>query len=112
MTCLYASDYGAADPGFVASRAADTLIKGFESHAPLLEQAHNLGELLAIKRVLARGETVQWCNQGYGWTEGMQFHALFAAILVFALAYVAWRLRTHRAAARKHSPGNAESEMR
>jgi hypothetical protein len=112
MTCLYASDYGAADPGFVASRAADALISGFESHAPLLTQAHNLGELLAIKRVLARGETVQWCDQGYGWTEGMQFQVLFAGILVFALAYFAWRLRARRAAANKPPPRNLESKMR
>jgi hypothetical protein len=100
MTCLYASDYGPAEPGFNALRDGGTLIKGFEASAPLLAEARNLGQLQAMERVLMRGDTVRWCDQGYGWSEGMQFHALFAAVLIGAMPYVAWRLRSRRAARR------------
>jgi hypothetical protein len=103
MTCLYASDYGPAEPGFNPLRDGGTLIKGFEASAPVLADARNLGQLQAMERVLARGDTVRWCDQGYGWTEGMQFHALFAAVLIGAMPFVAWRMRSRRAARRSVS---------
>jgi hypothetical protein len=103
MTCLYASDYGPAEPGFDPLGDGGMLIKGFETAAPSLAGARNLGQLQAMERVLARGDTVRWCDQGYGWAEGMQFHALFAAVLIVAMPYLAWRLRSRRAARRSAS---------
>jgi hypothetical protein len=111
MTYLYASDYGAAEPGFAPLRDSGALIKGFEAQAPQLAQARNLGQLQAMERVLARGETIRWCDQGYGWAEGAQFQALFAAILLASLLYAAWRLRARRAARRTAPNGAAELEM-
>jgi hypothetical protein len=103
MTCLYASDYGPAEPGFSPLRDGGVLIKGFETAGSVLAEARNLGQLQAMERVLARGDTVRWCDQGYGWTEGLQFHALFAAVLIGAMPFVAWRLRARRAARRSVS---------
>jgi hypothetical protein len=111
MTCLYASDYGAAEPAFAPLADGGALIRGFEAAAPVLGQARNLGQLQAMERLLARGETVRWCDQGYGWTEGAQFHGLFAAVLIAALPYAAWRLRRRRAAQRTPSAGAAGPEM-
>jgi hypothetical protein len=104
MTCLYASDYGPAEPGFSPLRDGGVLIKGFETAGSVLAEARNLGQLQAMERVLARGDTVRWCDQGYGWTEGLQFHALFAAVLIGAIPYAAWRLYARRAARRPVSP--------
>jgi hypothetical protein len=112
MTCLYASDYGAAEPGFDPLRDSGALLKGFEAQEAILAQARNPGQLQAMQRVLSRGESIRWCDQGYGWTEGAQFEVLFAVILVATLSYGLWRLRPHRGARRAARSSAGEMETR
>jgi hypothetical protein len=94
MACLYASDYGPAEPGFAPLAGGGRLIKGFEAHSAQLARAANPGQLAAMQRVLRRGDEIVWCDQGYGWAESGAVHALFAAIAMFViLPYAVWRLR-------------------
>ena len=67
MLCLYTSDYGPPDPSFDPFAGNGQLLKGFEGHVYQLAAAQNLGQLEAMKRKLAHGEAVVWCDQGYGW---------------------------------------------
>ncbi len=68
MRCLYTSDYGPPDPAFDPFAGNGELLKGFEAHTYQLATAQNLAQLDAMKRKLARGEEIVWCDQGYGWT--------------------------------------------
>ena len=70
MTCLYASDYGPADPAFDPMADGGQLLRGFEAHRSELARAQNLGQLQAMERQLQRGESIAWCDQGYAWAEG------------------------------------------
>jgi hypothetical protein len=70
MACLYASDYGPADPAFDPLAGGGRLLWGFESHRSELARAQNLGQLQAMERQLQRGESIAWCDQGYAWAEG------------------------------------------
>ncbi len=62
-----------------------------------------------MKRQLLRGEPVQWCDQGYGWTYQTRVEAMFDAILVaVVLPWFVWRilrpaLRWSRARYRSHA---------
>jgi hypothetical protein len=84
--CLYRSDYGPPTPGFSIGSIGD----GLETHASELATAWNPGQLAAMKRQLLRGETVPWCEPGYGWVEApiafdmvsLLAGAVFAAVLV------------------------------
>ena len=93
MQCLYKSDYGPADPGFDPFAGHGEMLKGFEAQVYVLAQAQNRGQLEAMKRQLARGETVQWCDQGYGWTYASETNGFFYAILaVLILPWLALRV--------------------
>ncbi len=98
MQCLYRGDYGPADPGFDPFAEHGALLKGFEAHVYALSQAQNRGQLEAMKRQLARGETIQWCDQGYGWTYAPAttdffYVILFLLILPWLVLRVLPRLR-------------------
>ena len=85
MRCLYQSDYGPADPAFDPFAEHGALLKGFETHTFELSQAQNRGQLEAMKRQLLRGETIQWCDQGYGWTAAPQTTDFFYAVAAFLI---------------------------
>ena len=90
MACLYASDYGAAEPGFVADPAS---LAGFEDHARVLAAARNPGQLAAMKRQIERGETVTWCEQGYAWTAQPALDwGLGLALIAVLVPYAVYRL--------------------
>ncbi|HTZ80133.1 MAG TPA: hypothetical protein VMC10_19645 [Stellaceae bacterium] len=92
-SCLFASDYGATDPGFDPLTGGGTLIRGFESHRAELAKAQNLGQLEAMKRQINRGEAVVWCDQGYGWVYDRHLDYLFEVLAVgVILPYFAMRL--------------------
>lgn len=67
MSCLFASDYGPPQPGFDPPAQDGALIRGFEAHRAALKTAQNLGQLQAMERKLAHGDSVTWCDNGYGW---------------------------------------------
>jgi hypothetical protein len=93
MHCLYRGDYGPPDPAFHADANGGALLRGFESDRASLMRAQNLGQLNAMKRQLARGEHIQWCDQGYGWTYQPRVDALFDAILILVVApWFVWRV--------------------
>jgi hypothetical protein len=97
MACLYRSDYGPSDPSFDPLGGGGALIKGFEAHLSDLAAAHNIGQLQAIERKLLRGETVGWCDQGYGWAEQpMVQDLMIVAAIALILPYALWKLRMRR----------------
>lgn len=85
MSCLYASDYGPPDPQFDPLGGNGGLIQGFEGHRGTLMQAKNLGQLQAMERKLAKGETVTWCDNGYGWVYDQKVGDFFGAIFAFVI---------------------------
>jgi hypothetical protein len=85
MACLYASDYGPPDPHFDPLAAKPHLMAGFESHQAQLARAQNLGQLQAMERALAKGETIAWCDTGYGWTYDQKVDDFFIAIVAFII---------------------------
>lgn len=88
MSCLYASDYGPADPHFDPFAGNAHLMAGFESHGAELGRAQNLGQLQAMERALAKGETITWCDNGYGWAYDRKVDDFFVAIV--ALVILPW----------------------
>jgi len=93
MHCLYRSDYGPPDPAFRPDANGSALLHGFESDRADLTRAQNLGQLNAMKRQLARGEHIQWCDQGYGWAYQPSVEALFDGILILVVApWLVWRV--------------------
>ena len=93
MTCLYASDYGPADPGFDALADGGRLLRGFEAHASELARAQNLGQLEAMERQLQRGQSIVWCEQGYGWVQGPAVEGFLAGFTILVvLPYAVKRL--------------------
>lgn len=91
--CLFASDYGPADPTFDPMAGDGQLLLGFEAHHAQLAQAQNLGQLEAMKRKLQRGETIIWCDQGYSWVYARPVDYFFGFVAVaFILPYLAMRL--------------------
>jgi len=85
MSCLFKSDYGAPDPGFDPLAGNGYLIAGFEPHRAQLAGAQNLGQLRAMERKFAKGETVTWCDDGYGWVYDAKVGDFFGAILAFVI---------------------------
>jgi hypothetical protein len=85
MSCLFASDYGPPDPQFDPLVSGGRLIQGFESHRGMLMQAKNLSQLQAMERKLAKGETVTWCDNGYGWVYDQKVGDFFGAIIAFVI---------------------------
>ena len=110
MQCLYRSDYGPVDPGFDPFAQHGALLKGYEAHVYELAQARNIGQLEAMERKLARGETIQWCEQGYGWVYRPHVTAFFDFALIFLI--IPWLLlrvlpRFGHAFVRMRKPRNA-----
>lgn len=93
MSCLYTSDYGPADPTFGALAEGGRLLRGFEAHASELARAQNLGQLQAMERQLHRGESITWCDPGYGWVESPAVEGFLAGfMLLVVLPYAMKRL--------------------
>jgi hypothetical protein len=93
MTCLYASDYGPADPVFDPLAGGGRLLRGFESQRSELSRAQNLGQLQAMERQLHRGESIAWCDQGYAWAEGPAVEGfLLGFSMLVVLPYAVKRL--------------------
>jgi hypothetical protein len=93
MNCLYASDYGPADPAFDPLADGGRLLRGFEAHASALARAQNLGQVEAMERQLQRGQEILWCEQGYSWVydRNVDYFLATLAILVI-LPYFVFRL--------------------
>ena len=92
MSCLYRSDYGAPDPHFNPLANNGQLLQGYASHRTQLAGAQNIGQLEAMKRKFDHGETVQWCDQGYGWVYGWKVDYFFGVVLVvFVIPYALMR---------------------
>jgi len=111
MRCLYRGDYGQPDPGFDPGAGGGALLRGFEAHRAELMRAQNAGELAAMQRQMARGESILWCDQGYGWVSapgvGFTLEALGAMVL---LAYLLMRaLPPARAAVRRGRGASGET---
>ena len=85
MSCLFRSDYGPAQPGFDPFANNSALIAGFEAHRAQLASAQNLGQLQAMERTFAKGETVTWCDNGYGWVNDAKVGDFFGAIIAFVI---------------------------
>ena len=83
MSCLFATDYGPAEPGFDPLAGDGRFIKGFEAHKSELAAAENLGQLQAMERKFAKGESVTWCENGYAWTSDQKLGDFFGAIIAF-----------------------------
>jgi hypothetical protein len=93
MTCLYASDYGPADPAFDPLSGGGRLLRGFEAHASELARAQNLSQLQAMERQLHRGKSITWCDQGYSWVESPAVEGFLAGfMLLVVLPYAVKRL--------------------
>ena len=93
MTCLYASDYGPADPAFDPLVGGGRLLHGFESHQSELARAQNLSQLQAMQRQLQRGESIAWCDQGYAWAEGPAVEGFLVGFsMLVVLPYAVKRL--------------------
>jgi len=93
MDCLYASDYGPADPAFDPLADGGRLLRGFEAHASALAKAQNLDQLEAMERQLQRGQEILWCDQGYSWVYDRNvdyFLAVLATLVI--LPYIVFRL--------------------
>jgi len=92
MSCLYRSDYGAPDPHFNPLAGNGRLLQGYAGHRTELTAAQNIGQLEAMKRKFDHGETVQWCDQGYGWVYDWKVDYFFGVVLVvFVIPYVLMR---------------------
>lgn len=85
MSCLFASDYGPPQPGFDPLAQDGALIKGFAAHRAELAAARNPGQLQAMERKFAKGETVTWCDNGYGWVYDQKVGDFFGAIIAFVI---------------------------
>jgi hypothetical protein len=88
MRCLYSSDYGPPDPSFEAF--ADGVVPDglTRSDIAVLATAQNIGQFEAMQRKLAKGESIVWCDQGYGWVHDPMIEGFFAigAAVLFPLA--------------------------
>ena len=105
MRCLYRDDYGPPDPSFDPGADAGAFLRGFEVHRAELMLAQNAGQLAAMQRQLARGESILWCEQGYGWVSGPRVDLTLAALgIAVLLTYLLMRiLPWARAAVRRRS---------
>jgi hypothetical protein len=66
MRCLYRGDYGPADPGFDAGTVAHALGTQFPAYTNVLATAQNVRQMDALLRRLEHGDSVAWCETGYG----------------------------------------------
>lgn len=115
MRCLYATDYGAPDPGFAPLPPPGARSAWQQAHAHELATAQNPAQLAAITRQLDRGEAVVWCRQGYGWTESVGVEVFIALAMAVALPALAVRLARRvapRLGARARRGGGAAAAQR
>lgn len=113
MRCLYTSDYGPPDPSFDPFAGKGELLRGFEGHTYQLATAQNLSQLEAMKRKLARGEEIVWCDQGYGWTyepHTAQFFEIVVAGLI--LPWLVLRIFPRARAWSRPRPRRSAAELR
>jgi hypothetical protein len=102
MNCLFATDYGPADPAFDPFVENGRLLEGFESHRQELATARNFAELRAMERQLGRGQEVAWCAQGYGWAyQPAVGDFITAAMVAVVLPCIVFRLLPRRRGARR-----------
>jgi len=58
-----------------------------------LVRAQNLGQLEAMERQLQRGQSIVWCDQGYGWAQSAAAEGFLAGFTVLVvLPYAVKRL--------------------
>jgi hypothetical protein len=89
MVCLFHGDYGPVDPAFISGSASRSV-----ADASLLKSARNIGEVEAIQRLLLKGETVSWCDQGYAWVEQDAVGWFYGAAFMFViLPYLIMKIR-------------------
>jgi len=121
MRCLYRGDYGPPDPGFDPGAGGGALMRGFEAHGAELMLAQNAGELAAMERQLARGESILWCDQGYAWVasprvdftlDALGAMVLIAYLLMRALPLARGALRRGRSASGGAALAAENSELR
>jgi hypothetical protein len=106
MYCLYASDYGPADPAFDPFVGNGHLLQGFGSHVSELATARNFAQLQAMERQLQRGQEIAWCDQGYGWAYRQPVNDFFiVAMIAVVLPYVVLRLVPRIGAVLRRAPG-------
>ena len=92
MRCLYRTDYGPADPGFNATASAQSLAKDFPAYTNVLATAENSRQMDALLRRLEHGDSVTWCETGYGWVQHPMVANGFTLAATFILLPVAcWR---------------------
>jgi len=92
MRCLYRSDYGPADPGFDAKASSLIVSKDYPAYATVLATAENPRQMDAILRRLEHGDSIAWCETGYGWVQHPLVQDGFTLAAVFVLLPVAcWR---------------------
>lgn len=94
LRCLYASDYGPPAPGFDPGAAATAAFGSAyaDAHRRDFAAAQNAYALQAVKRKLDRGESVVWCEQGYGWTHDPPVEIFFAIVIAMTVPYAVMRL--------------------
>ena len=93
MQCLYRSDYGPADPGFDAATTSQSLAKNYPAYTNVLATAQNPRQLDALLRRLEQGNSVAWCEVGYGWVQHPAVADSFTLAAAFILLPVAcWRV--------------------
>jgi hypothetical protein len=99
MRCLYRDDYGPADPGFNAQAQAQLLAKDFPAYTNVLATADNPRQMAALLRRLQHGDSVAWCEAGYGWvqrpavTDGFTLAATFILLPVACWRFARWMRR-------------------
>ena len=92
MRCLYRDDYGPADPGFNAQAQAQSLAKNFPAYTNVLATAENPRQMDALLRRLEHGDSIAWCEAGYGWVQHPAVADGFTLAATFILLPVAcWR---------------------
>ena len=92
MRCLYRGDYGPTDPSFNASAHAQALAKDYPGYVNVLATAENSRQLDALLRRLEHGDSVAWCEAGYGWVQQPPVSNGFTLAAMFILLPVAcWR---------------------
>jgi hypothetical protein len=85
MSCLFASDYGPPQPGFDPLAGNGRLISGYPAHQAQLATAQNFGQLRAMERKFTKGETVTWCDGGYGWVYDQKVGDFFGVVIAFVI---------------------------
>ncbi len=109
MRCLYRTDYGPPDAKFEAFSdgiVPDGLTRG---DVAVLATAQNLGQFEAMQRKLAKGESIVWCDQGYGWVHDPVIEGFFAIAAAIVFPFALFRLTRRRGFRRAGTPAEPRS---